>query len=170
MTAVEFRDPAGESLPRLLSGAAATARICYSAREQVDRVAFGLQIRNSDDVTVMAVHSGADGLMKVNAGDRYVEWVMDPLLLAPGQYNLRTEVSIDGHVLDVDEKGQDFVVREGGSHQGGLFVQPGFWRASGGVVTVSTGSGSVAVDPGGLHDRGSDSAAPQRIAVKNPRR
>lgn len=135
VTAVDFRDSAGDPLPRLFSGTAAAIRICFSAREDVDRVAFGIQVRNSDDLTVMAVHSGAEGLMTVTGGAGYVEWVMDPLLLAPGQYNLRTDVSIDGHALDVDEVGQDFVVREGGSHQGGLYLQPGSWR-SGAVIDV----------------------------------
>lgn len=121
-------------LQRPITGSATIIRLDVRVERPVERVSFGIEIRNTDGVPVMALESGADDLVSLVPGAATVDWDMGQFLLAPGQYQLRTFVKVDGHSLDVDDVGDDFVIREGGAHQSGAYVQPGDWR----IEQVST--------------------------------
>lgn len=61
-------------------------------------------------------------------GQGYVDFQVQRLFLAGGNYMIKTVTEVDGHVVEALEEGFEFTVRSPRSGVSGSFLQPGEWR------------------------------------------
>jgi ABC-2 type transport system ATP-binding protein/lipopolysaccharide transport system ATP-binding protein len=130
VTGIEFRDGDGAPLTLASTGDSLRIRIEYSAQRLVTNACFGLSVTNAEGLKVFVIGSDDDSTWTVPPGAGHVELAMAECLLVPGIYTVRTSVSVDGSILDVDDQGTTLTIRPGSRQLGGMYRQPGHWQHS----------------------------------------
>jgi ABC-2 type transport system ATP-binding protein/lipopolysaccharide transport system ATP-binding protein len=138
VTGVEVADANGTAGGVVLTGSSVFIKLAYEAKVLVPDAVFGFTIDNAEGMTMVGSNSGQVGAWSVEGGPGQVECRVERCLLAPGAYTLRTIVVAEGSVLDADDVGIPFVVRNGPQEVGGLFWQPADWSR----IPGAAGSGT----------------------------
>jgi lipopolysaccharide transport system ATP-binding protein len=128
VTSIEFLDGDGKSSPVLLAGVPCTMRMHYSAHEQISHVIFGLGFLHESGANVSGPNSGRQGSWSLQAGDGYVDFAIEELLLQPGTYQVSTAIVDRGHTFDYADREFDLRVRGRGDQEPGLTRMPGTWK------------------------------------------
>jgi ABC-2 type transport system ATP-binding protein/lipopolysaccharide transport system ATP-binding protein len=128
VVAIELVNGQGNSSGFLLSGEPGTIRIHYRADESVSRVGITVVIGDQRGSPLLTVGSRDQELFEIRQGKGYVDFQMDELLLAGGNYLVRTVTEVDGHVVEALDEGIEFTVRSPRAGIGGAFIQHGQWR------------------------------------------
>jgi lipopolysaccharide transport system ATP-binding protein len=127
ITSLEFLDGEGDPSPVLLSGAACTIRMHFSALEPVERAVFGIGFLHESGANVSGPNSGRVGPWALTRGDGYVDFTIDQLLLSPASYQVSTAIVDRGHTFDYADREFDLRVRGRGDQEPGLARMPGTW-------------------------------------------
>jgi lipopolysaccharide transport system ATP-binding protein len=127
ITALEFLDGQGDPSPVLLSGAACTIRMHFTARTPLERAVFGIGFLHESGANVAGPNSGRVGPWTLEAGDGFVDFVVDELLLSPASYQVSTAIVDRGHTFDYADREFDLHVRGRGDQEPGLARMPGTW-------------------------------------------
>jgi ABC-2 type transport system ATP-binding protein/lipopolysaccharide transport system ATP-binding protein len=128
VTSIEFLDAAKRPSPVLLTGAPCAIRLHYTARQSIDRAVFGLGFLHESGVNVAGPNSGRTGPFALAAGEGYVDFVVDELLLQPASYLVSTAIVDHGHTYDYADREFALRVRASGDQEPGLTRMPGVWR------------------------------------------
>lgn len=116
---VDILSEEGQVVPFATTGSRNVLRIRYEASEQVPVAAFGLSIDHESGFHVCDVNSGhARGGDPVAAGSGHVDFVLEPMPLLPGSYDLTTVVSHQAHVFEARERAFRLTVRSNDSTLG----------------------------------------------------
>jgi len=144
ITSVEFLDGDGDASPVLLAGAPCTMRMHYSALEPISHVVFGLGFLHESGANVSGPNSGRQGSWPLQAGNGYVDFEIEELLLQPGTYQVSTAIVDRGHTFDYADREFDLRVRGRGDQEPGLTRMPGTWNDP---VTVTQRDGMALIGP-----------------------
>jgi len=136
ITALQFLDGEGKPSPVLLAGAPCTIRMHYTSHEQINHAIFGLGFLHESGANVSGPNSGRQGSWPLQAGNGYVDFAIEELLLQPGTYQVSTAVIDRGHTFDYADREFDLHVRGRGREEPGLTRMPGLWKDP---VTVAQG-------------------------------
>ena len=128
VVAVELLNAEGASSNFLLSGDGGTLRIHYRADKRVARAAMSIQVEDQRGQVLLTVGSREQQLFDIPEGMGYVDFLMDEVLLAGGNYLVKIVTEVDGHVVEALEEGIELTVRSPRASIGGTFVQHGSWR------------------------------------------
>ena len=112
------------------TGSPLTIQLSYSASEPTPEVSFSIAFEDTNGVAVLAASSGTESPSPVAAGSGCATLSIQDLLLAPGAYVVKTQVSSGSSVLDADDVGHPISIRPGSVAFSGLFRQPCTWRLS----------------------------------------
>ncbi len=139
ITSLEFLDADSRATPVLLAGAPCTIRMHYIAHEPIRHIIFGIRFMHESGAIVAEPNSGRLGTWSVEAGEGYVDLVIDELPLQPATYQVSTTIVDRGHIFDSADREFDLHVRGHGYQEPGLTRMPGVWRepvAGTGAATV----------------------------------
>jgi ABC-2 type transport system ATP-binding protein/lipopolysaccharide transport system ATP-binding protein len=128
VTSVEYLDHDGNSSPILLAGAPCTMRMHYSSSRAIPSAVFGIGFFNEADVNVSGPNSGRLGSWPVEAGEGYVDLVVEELLLQPATYRVSTAIVDRGHTFDFADREYEMHVRGRGDEEPGVTRMPGMWK------------------------------------------
>jgi ABC-2 type transport system ATP-binding protein/lipopolysaccharide transport system ATP-binding protein len=128
VTGVDLVDAEGNKVPFLLSGKEAGFRISYECQRSMDEVYFGFGLETADGVGATWISSYDSGPVEIVEGGGNVVFWTDQLLVAGGNYLLKTAIVLIGHVIDAIDDGYVVTVRRTGTGLEGVFIQPGAWR------------------------------------------
>lgn len=146
VTGIEVLDDSGELAASLVMERAGGIRVHYTASERVDQVVFGLGFVHESGVTAAGPNSRRTGLRSLEAGQGFVDFQMESVLLSAGTYAVSTAIVEGGHFFDFLDKAFSVRVVPSGVHEPGIMIQPGRW------------TGSRLADPAGIADRGTADA------------
>lgn len=128
---VERLDAEGRPMPFLLTGQPATLRLHYECSAPVTRAVIKVALTDSEGVPAVVGSSDADSTWDLQPGSGYIDWSWEQVLAAPGPYEVWTDITTDGQLVDADPAGVPMVIRDGGQFPGGQFQQPGSWQIHG---------------------------------------
>jgi homopolymeric O-antigen transport system ATP-binding protein len=148
VTTVEFLDGDGVPTPVLLTGAPCTIRLHFTAREPVARVIFGIGFLHESGANVAGPNSSRLGPWSLDAGDGFVDFAVDELLLSPASYEVSTAIVDRGHTFDYADREFPLRVRGAGDEEPGLARMPGTWI---GPVAVSRARPQKSPEPEAVH-------------------
>jgi ABC-2 type transport system ATP-binding protein/lipopolysaccharide transport system ATP-binding protein len=129
ITRVEFLDRDRKPAPLLLTGAPCTIRLHFRAVLDVGRAVFGIGFLHESGVNVSGPNSSMVGPWALRAGEGYVDFEIDELLLSPATYEVSTAIVDRGHMFDYADRAFILRVRGQGDEEPGLSRMPGTWRA-----------------------------------------
>jgi hypothetical protein len=127
---LQFLNESGEPTSLLISGKPCKFRIQYDASEAVTGAVFGLGFDNHADFTVGGINNAHLPAATFGPGPGQVTFTATPLLLAGGNYRVRTQVHVANHVIDALDEGFTLRVRAPDVEIDGAYLQPGEWEIS----------------------------------------
>ena len=130
VTGIEVLDHQGVPTVSLVMEQPGAIRVHYNASEHLDRVVFGLGFVNELGVTAAGPNSRRQGMMSLEPGPGWIDFEMNPVLLAAGTYSVSTAVVEGGHFFDFLDKVFTVRVVPSGVHEPGIMIQPGHWSAA----------------------------------------
>jgi ABC-2 type transport system ATP-binding protein/lipopolysaccharide transport system ATP-binding protein len=130
VTRVETLDSHGTVVPFLTAERSGTIRIHYRCRHAVERVVFGLDFDDDNNIRVAGPNSGRQGPQVVLPGEGHVDFEMTPVILRPTTYRLSTNVWNEGALLDAVSRGFEIDVTSSGGQEPGAVYLPGHWNAA----------------------------------------
>lgn len=130
VTRVETLDSHGTVVPFLTAERSGTIRIHYRCRHAAERVVFGLDFDDDNNIRVAGPNSGRQGPQVVLPGTGYVDFEMTPVILRPTTYRLSTNVWSEGALLDAVSRGFEIDVTSSGGQEPGAVYLPGRWNPS----------------------------------------
>jgi ABC-2 type transport system ATP-binding protein/lipopolysaccharide transport system ATP-binding protein len=136
MTSVEYLNSQGEVEPFLTSGVKCTIRVHVRAWKPLFDVELGLAFVTDSGETVAGPNSRASGtLYDLPAGDSFIDYTMDPLLLQAGHFWLTTCFVKNGEIYDYSDRQTEMVIRaQRVSLEPGLITLPeGRWSKTVGI-------------------------------------
>lgn len=128
ITSLEYLDASGRPGPFLLSGEGCTFRMRFRSAAPIARAVFGLGFVHESGATVAGPNSGRIGPVALRAGEGYVDFVVEQLLIQPGTFRVSTAIVDRGHTFDYVDRGFDLKVRGRTEQEPGLTKMPGDWR------------------------------------------
>jgi ABC-2 type transport system ATP-binding protein/lipopolysaccharide transport system ATP-binding protein len=129
ITGLEYLAEGGVKVPVLLAGAPATVRMHFEAEQAVPRAIFGLGFLHESGANVAGPNSGRTGAVSVPAGQGYIDFSVDALLLQPGTYTVSTAIVDRAHMFDYADREFELRVRGRGDEEPGLTRMPGDWSS-----------------------------------------
>jgi hypothetical protein len=127
---VVFMGAEGDERQVFRTGETFVARICYRARERVERPTFGVAIYRDDGAHVNGPNSFADGYdIPAIEGPGEVDYVVESLPLLPGRYEFTAAIYDHSSTHPYDHRHRSFTFE----------VQPGSMGARDGIVHIAGG-------------------------------